>query len=67
MRIEIYRQENGEFGWRRRSDNGRITAQGESSKRKWNAKRAAHKQFPSDPIYDLTRKGNLVTRKPWKR
>jgi uncharacterized protein YegP (UPF0339 family) len=67
MRIEVYRREDGQFGWRRRADNGNITAEGEAHTRKWNAKRAARKQFPSDPVYDLTRKGNLATRKPWKR
>lgn len=56
MRLEIYRTENGEFAWRRKADNGEITSIGESSRRKWNAKRAARKQFPNDPVVDLTRK-----------
>lgn len=67
MRLEVYRREDGEFGWRRRADNGSVTAGGESHRRKWNAKRAAHKQFPNDPIVDLTRRGSVSVRKPHKR
>lgn len=55
MRLEIYRTESGEYGWRRRADNNEITATGESSRRKWNAKRGARRQFPNDPVVDLTR------------
>lgn len=55
MRIELYRDTNGEFRWRRRAFNGNITAVGESHRRKWNAKRAARRQFPEDLIQDLTR------------
>lgn len=67
MRIEVYRDASGEYRWRRRSFNGAITAEGESHKRKWNAKRAAHKLFPGDQVVDLTRRGNLAVRKPNKR
>lgn len=54
MKIELYQDTNGEYRWRRRSFNGNITAEGESHKRKWNAKRAARRQFPDDLIQDLT-------------
>lgn len=59
--IEVYQWANGEYGWRRRSPNGNITAEGESSKRKWNAKRNARKQFPFDTVVDLTRRKNRAT------
>lgn len=65
--IEVFRGGDGQFRWHRKSANGLITSQGESHRRKWNAKRAARKQFPNDIVVDLTRKGNLATRKPWKR
>lgn len=67
MRIEVYRAENSEYRWRRRADNGEITAQGQAHRRKWNAKRAARKMFPFDPVVDLTRRGSLAMRRPDKR
>ena len=65
--IEVFKDVGGQYRWRRRSPNGQVTAEGESHRRKWNAKRAAHKVFPSELVVDLTRKGNLATRKPDKR
>jgi uncharacterized protein YegP (UPF0339 family) len=56
VKIEIYRDVNGQYRWHRRAFNGAVTAQGESHKRKWNAKRAARRQFPNDPIVDLTKR-----------
>lgn len=54
-RIEIYRGEDLQYRWRRRAANSQVTAQGESHRFKWNAKRAARKQFPDLPVVDLTR------------
>lgn len=56
MRIEVYKDTSGEYRWRRRAMNGAITAEGESHRRKWNAKRAARKAFPNDSVVDLTRR-----------
>lgn len=67
MKIEVYRDNSGQYRWHRRSPSGVVTAQGEGHRRKWNAKRAAHKLFPEDQVIDLTRKGNLMERKPNKR
>ena len=52
--IEIFRGADHQYRWHRRV-NGRVTAQGESHRRKWNAKRAARKQFPDDVVVDLTK------------
>jgi uncharacterized protein YegP (UPF0339 family) len=65
--IEIFRSDDGKYRWHRRSANGQVTSQGQAHRRKWSAKRAARKQFPFDPVVDLTRQGSLATRKPWKR
>lgn len=67
MKIEIYRGKDRQYYWRRRALNGAITTTGESHRRKWNAKRAARKAFPNDPVVDLTRRGSLATRRPDKR
>lgn len=56
FRIEIYVDMVGQYRWRRRAANGEITSQGEPHRRKWNAKRAARKQFPGVPIVDLTKR-----------
>lgn len=53
--IEIYHDESNKYRWRRRSANGQVTAQGQSHTFKFNAKRAATKQFPLDPVVDLTK------------
>lgn len=55
MKVEIYKDDNGKYRWRRRAFNGEITMQGQAHKRKWNAKRAARKYFPNDTIHDLTK------------
>ena len=65
--IEIIRGDDGKYRWHRLGTNSRITAQGQAHRRKWNAKRAAHKQFPFDTIVDRTRRGSLATRRPDKR
>jgi uncharacterized protein YegP (UPF0339 family) len=43
-RVEIFRREDGTWGWRLRAANGRIVATaGEGFTRKWSAKRAARR------------------------
>ena len=54
-RIEIYQDPDLQYRWRRRAANTQITAQGESHRFKFAAKRAARKQFPDLPIVDLTK------------
>lgn len=54
-RIEIYRDPAQQYRWRRRAANSQVTAQGESHRFKFAAKRAARKQFPDLPVVDLTR------------
>ena len=48
-RIEIFRGETGrKWYWRVRAENGQIAATGgQGYYSKWNAKRAARKQFPA--------------------
>lgn len=54
-RIEIYIDADLQYRWRRRAANSQITAQGESHRFKFAAKRAARKQFPGVPIVDLSK------------
>ena len=54
-RIEIYRDPDMQYRWRRRAANSQVTAQGESHRFKFAAKRAARKQFPDLPVVDLSR------------
>lgn len=53
--IEIYRDPDLQYRWRRRAANGEITAQGQAHRFKFAAKRAARKQFPGLPIVDKTK------------
>lgn len=55
--IEVYRDPELQYRWRRCAANGEITAQGESHRFKWNAKRAARKQFPDLLVVDMTKHG----------
>jgi uncharacterized protein YegP (UPF0339 family) len=55
-RLEVFRDKGllKRWRWRRRAGNGRITeTAGESYFSKWNAKRAAHKAHPGDPIQEV--------------
>ena len=54
--IEIYRDVDLQYRWRRVAANGQTTAQGESHRFKFAAKRAARKQFPGLPIVDQTKR-----------
>jgi uncharacterized protein YegP (UPF0339 family) len=60
MTIEIYRGTDGRYRWHRKAPNGQVTAQGQAHTFKWNAKRAARKLFPYDPVVDLTKQTGSV-------
>lgn len=48
--IEIYRDDDYKWRWRHRGANGRVMDQGQSHRRKWNAKRAARRNHPGLPV-----------------
>lgn len=49
--IEIHQAIDGQWFWHRRSANGRIVADsGQRYRRKWNARRAAHREARPDGL-----------------
>lgn len=58
--IEIFQGDDRKYRWHRRSRNGQVTSQGQAHTFKWNAKRAATKQFPFDAVVDLTKQTRRV-------
>lgn len=56
-RVETYDRRDGDFGWRRISVNGNITATGgEGYTTKAGAEKAARRENPGIPVVDKTKK-----------
>ena len=52
MNVEVYRDDSGEWRWRRVADNGEIVATGEAYTRKHDARSSAEQNFPDDEIVE---------------